>query len=288
MSTNHMTKGNYVEALQTLQTIIVNVDNVEKLLCLFDRAECQIKLKQCEIALVTANEILSLIETNSSSNEFKNSIKKIELNVENLVQSLNHIQQTDFLILLVKCWIVLVKTFFEQHVFLSKLETICLSISNITTELINQVREKEIKEYFPLMDEILEIIKCRPTKDVDLKMKCNSMANIMQIYGSCCNDASDWSKSIEIHNKAITMKETACTDKEHCCQMLGHCYNNTGRAYSNLKKTEKARSCFEKAVRIYRNATDYESEAARQSDLRNSQQNLDLVDKKEAVFSPWG
>ena len=197
-----MMHDDYKSALSTLETYIVNAKPMEKLLSLFDKIHCLMKLNQVDCALATAIELLSFIESNFSSSKLSNSVEKIEFNMENLFQNFIYIQNPKFFMFLSKCWIKLVKNFFSQKALFLKLEKISIQISKKAELLANQAQEKEIEEYYPLMDEIQECMEMTENID-DLKFKFKLIANVLQIYGACCNYASDWSKSIEIHNNAI-------------------------------------------------------------------------------------
>ena len=282
-----MMNDDYKSALSTLETYIVNAKPIEKLLSLFDKIHCLMKLNQVDRALATAIELLSFIESNFSSSELKNSVEKIESNMENLFQNFIYIQNPKFFMFLSKCWIKLVKNFFSQKSLFLKLEKISIQISKKAELLANQAQEKEIEEYYPLMDEIQECMEMTENID-DLKFKFKLIANVLQIYGACCNYASDWSKSIEIHNNAIMLQKCAFAKEANQYQVLGHCYNNVGRAYRNLYGTDKARSSFKKAVEIYKEATDYDSEASRKQDLINAQQNFTLNEKNETTLAIRG
>ena len=117
-----MTNDNYESACKTLETYIVNAERVEKLLSLFDKVQCLMKLNKVDDALVTAILILTVIETNFSTCEFKKSVEKIEPNMESLFQNLICIADTKFLIFWLKCWIKLVKNSFSQKILFIKLE----------------------------------------------------------------------------------------------------------------------------------------------------------------------
>ena len=165
-----------------------------------------------------------------------------------------------------------------------KLEKIGIQISKRAELLANEAQEKEIEKYYPLLDKIQECMEL--TSDIDdLKFKLKHIANVLQLYGSCCNHALNWSKSIEIHNNAIMLLKCAFAEKANQYQVLGDCYKNVGRAYCNLNQTDKARSCFYKALEIYKEATDYDSEASRKKDLINVEQNLKLVQTNEMVLA---
>ena len=282
-----MMNDDYKSALSTLETYIVNAKPMEKLLSLFDKIHCLMKLNQVDRALATAIELLSFIESNFSSSELKNSVEKIEFNMENLFQNFIHIQNPKLFMFLSKCWIKLVRNFFSQKALFLKLEKISIQISKKVQLLANQAQEKEIEEYYSLMDKIQECMEMTENID-DLKFKFKHIVSMLQIYGACCNHASDWSKSIEIHNNAIMLQKCAFAKEANQYQVLGHCYNNVGRAYRNLNKTDKARSCFKKAVEIYKKVIDYDSETSRRKDLINAQQNFKLVEKSETVLAIRG
>ena len=256
----------YESALTTIETYIVNAERIEKVLSLFDRVQCLMKLNQVDHALATAIQILSFIESNSSTCEFKNSVEKIESNMENLFQNLNSIPDTKLYIFLSDSWIKLVKSFFFQKTLFLKLEKICIQISKRAELLANQAREREIEKYYSLMDEILECMELTANID-NLKFKFKLIANVFQIYGSCYNYASDWLKSIEISNHAIMLLKCAFANEANQYQTLGHCYRNVGTAYCNLNETDKAKSCFKRALEVYKKASDYDSETSREKDL---------------------
>ena len=110
-------------------------------------------------------------------------------------------------------------------------------------------KEDEIRNCFPLMDKILETMQM--ITDVDLKKKSKRCASFLQYYGSCCNYANNWMKSVELHNRAIGILKTTFANEANNMQLLAICYHNLGNAYKHLNYYSLAKTSVESAVLIH-------------------------------------
>ena len=150
-----MNDGKYEEAIQTLQTIIIHAEPVNKILTLFDKVQCLIKANQIDERLVVFYQISSLIEAHISTIKFKDSFNHIYKSLDKLIETLIEIKQTNCIFSLIHCQFNLCQNLFEGEL-LFELEDIGFNFQNILKKLKSQNKAEEFKKYFPLMDEILE------------------------------------------------------------------------------------------------------------------------------------
>ena len=247
-----MNDGKYEEALQTLQTIAIHAESINKILTLFDKVQCLIKVNQVDEAVVAAFKILSLIEAHILTIEFKDSFNDIYKRLDKLIEILIEIKQTNCILPLSQCQFNLSRNLSKGNELLIKLSDIGINFLNVMKKLNSQNKPEEIKEYYPLMDEISETMQM--TTDVDLKKKCKLCVLFLHRFGYCLNIAEDWIKSIAVHEQAIGIFKTVFANKAYEFVQVGHCYKNVGVAYKNLGKLEIARSCFEEAILVYKKA----------------------------------
>ena len=200
--------------------------------------------------------LLKSFEVHYLTNEFNNLFDKIYKNLDKLIENLIEIKQTNCILPLIKCQFDLSQNLCEGKDLLVNLSDIGINVQNVSVKLKTQNQENEIKEFFPLMDEILEIMQM--ASDVDIKEKCQLCASFLQIYGSCLNHTEDWIKSISVHYQAIGILKTGLATEAYEFEILGHCYNNIGIAYKSLSILKKAKFYFGKAISVYQetNFTD--------------------------------
>ena len=266
-----MNNGKYNEALQKFQRIISDETPVNKILILFDAIQCLIKIKQIDKAFNVAFQVLSLIKDHNSTNEFKDSFDKIYTNLDKLIETLIDEKKTDCILTLIKCQYDLSRNLSQNANLLTKLRNIGTNVLNVSEKLKSQNKTKKIKEYFPLMDEILETMLM--TIDVDLKEKSKLCASFLHFYGSCLNVTKDWINSIAVHNQAIGSLKTGFATKAYEIQELGHLYYNVGIAYKKQDMLEKARTCYEEAISVYKKA-NFTNISLKQKYLKNAKMML--------------
>ena len=248
-----MNDGKYEEALQTLQTIIIHAKSVNTILALFDKVQCLIKVNQTVkgIAFV-ALRILPLIEALYSTNEFKDSLDEIYKKSDKLIETLIETKLSNCILPISQCQFDLSRNLLKGEKLLIKLKDIGYKFSKIAEKLNSQNKPKEIKEYYPLMIEILETMQM--TTEVDLIEKSKLCASFLQKFGYCLGKTEDWINSIAVHEQAIGILKTAFDSQAYEDENLGHCYSNVGIAYKSLGKLEKAKSCFKEAILVYKRA----------------------------------
>ena len=247
-----MNDGKYEEALQTLQTIAIHAESIDIVLTLFDIVQCLIKVNQNDEAFAVVFQILSLIETHILTIEFKDLFNDIYKKLEKLIETLIEIEQTNCILPLTQCQFDFSRNLSKGDELLVKLNNIGINFLNLMKKLSSQNKAEEIKEYYPLMDEISETMQM--TTDVDLKEKSKLCASFLQNFGYCLSTAKDWIKSIAVNEQAIGIFKTAFSNKAYEFEKVGHCYHNVGIAYKNLGQLEIARSCFEEAILVYKKA----------------------------------
>ena len=252
LSTGLMKNGKYKKALKTFKTIIIREKPVNKILRSFDTIQCLIKVNEIHEAFATVFRVLSLIDDHCSTNEFKDSFDKIYTNLDKLIETLIEIKKTDSIHHLIECQYNLSRKLCERKNLLIKLRDIGTQCLNVSEKRRSQNKTKKFKEYFPLMDKILETILM--TTDVGLKEKSKLCASFLYFYGSCLNDTKDWINAIAVDNQAIGILKTGFDAEAYKIEELGHLYYNVGIAYRKKRMFEKARICFEKALLVFQKA----------------------------------
>ena len=265
----------YEEAIQTLQAIFLQADPVNQILTLFDKIKCLIETNQTNDALVCGFEILSLIESNIATVVFKSSFEQIETNLESLIENFIKIKQDVCIVSMMECWFGLVQNFMKDKPLLTRIVDIGTLIVNQSEILMSQNKAVDIKEFYLLMDKMYK--KMQMTDMDDFKFKSIKVNSFLQRYGMICDYARDWYKSVEIHNQAISVLATALGAEAEKYQRFGHCYHNLGVAWKNLDAKDKAKICYEKSIKVYKKATDYNNVEARKKHLDNTKRNLQLV-----------
>ena len=235
-----------------------------------------IKIKQINKAFNVAFHVSSLINNHYSTNEFKDSFDKIYTNFDKLIETLIDKKKTDDILRLIKCQYDLSRHLSQKENLLIKLRNIGTNVLNVSEKLKSQNKTENIKEYFPLMDEIMETMLM--TIDVDLKEKSKLCASFLHFYGSCLNVTKDWINSIAIHNQAIGSLKTGFATKAYEIQELGHLYYNVGIAYKKQDMLEKARTCYEEAISVYKKA-NFTNVSRKQKCLKDAKMMLQCCSK---------
>lgn len=273
-----MSEGRYDEALQTLKTIIIQEKPINKLRPMIDKVRCQIEIDLIDEAVKTCSDYRSMIDSLIDAPEMADVVKNCDEGVINLIEMLLEVKRMDSVDILLRSRLRLAQKYFDAKPRLLKLENIAFFITKIAGELSSKNRFNDIQDYYDLLDEVY--IEMQKIQDVDLKLKCEDVAWFLMHYGFVCNEAKDWSKSIEIQNKAISIMETAYAEQAIFYRVLGNCCNNLGVAYENMGRLDESKNCFQQAVDIYIAARDWGNNNKKQTSVALANRNLQRVQKK--------
>ena len=196
----------HYKALRTLETLIVQEEGATRLLSMTVKIKCQIELGDNDNATVTCVEIASMFEQINLQNQTTTIMNELHDEMKLLVERFVKIN-IDSSLLLQSCRFDLIVGFFNGKTRLLKLRDIECEMQDIAMELNKQNKCIDFKEQYPLVDKILK--EMQRIGDVDLKVKSESIAWFIKLYGYCCNEVADYDKSIEIHKQAISLME--CT-----------------------------------------------------------------------------
>lgn len=113
----------------------------------------------------------------------------------------------------------------------------------------------------------------------DLKLKCIDVAWFMKFYGFCCNEAEDFSKSIEINKQAIAIMETVFSEESCQYLVLGLCYHALGKAYDNSTRFKAATPAYHKAMNMYKKANQWPTDHEKDTCVSLIENSLERIKK---------
>ena len=267
----------HYKALRTLETLIVQEEGAIRLLSITMKIKCQIELGDNDNATVTCVEMASMFEQINLKNQPTMVMNELHDEIKMLVERFIKIN-IDSSLFLQTCRFDLIIGFFNGKTRLLKLRDIGGEMQKIAVELTKQNKRIDFKEQYPIMDKVLK--EMQRIGDVDLKVKCESIAWFLKLYGVCCNKAADYDKSIEIHKQAISLLESTFGDNANYFQVLGLCYNNLGAAYENLNKLVEAKQYYKTAVKVKKQVKDWNDESKKMESILFTSRLLEGVEAK--------
>ena len=240
--------------MRTLETRIAQEEGATRLLSMTTKIKCQIELGDNDNATVTCVEMVSMFEQINLLDQTTTVMNELHDEIKLLVERFIEIN-VDSSLFLQRCRFDLIIGFFDGHSRLDKLFTIVLEMKQIVMELKKQNKCIKFKKQYPLMDKISK--EMQQIGDVDLKVKCETIACFLKYYGDCCNVVADCNKSIEIYRQAILLMESILGDNANHYQLLGRFYHNLAFAYEVSNKLAEAKQYYEITLKIYNQAKDW-------------------------------
>ena len=251
-----MSSREYSKALQTLQTLIAQVEGIYKVLATMKKIKCQIEIG--EDATETCVGVASILKQPSYfqsppmplvyqlDDEFRIHVELfIDINL-------------DTALLFQRCRFDLTNIFYKGEIKLRTLNSVGDSMQRIA----NKIAGNKFKQEYSFMDMVVG--EMQAVMDADVKFKAREIAWFMKYYGYCCNQLKDYDKSVELHEKAIFMVETVFGGEATCdIKLFPILYNNLGIAYENSNKVFEAEKCFAKALRVCPQIKTFQNEEER-------------------------
>ena len=225
---------------------------------MIQKAQCEIEIDRKTKAENTSKDIASLIATKEFENENVDIKTKCHDKLKQLLNKLIDIHINDTALQLIRLQFDLIKQSYKSAEKLTKLGSLGDPIQKTTKNFHFQVNAVKANECYFLLDKILHDMQAIST--VDLKVKTNEIAGFMFYYGLCCNNMSDFEKSLSIHSKVIFFMKSNLGDAAKNYRLYGDCHRNFAVALFERNCLYKAKQEIEEALKIYEQAQDWGNE----------------------------
>ena len=233
--------------------------NEKNILGLLKNIKAQIELNHIKEAVLSCTEVVSLIESEVSTNDIEYIKYQCDDALIDLISRFILVRHLGSVRMLMQCRFDVVMKFFKGKSRLFRLAKCGMLMQEVILEMLKQHNEDEFKDYQPLMDKFLQAMRDLP--DVEKELKCKETAWFLKCYAFGCNESKNFPKSKELHEQAIDDLEKTFGDTSAHYKVYGVCHNNLGWGHETVGKFQEAQYYYNRAVELYNAAKDCKSEA---------------------------
>ena len=244
-----MGEQQYKEALDMLQTIIVQSEGKQLISAMIKKICCLLMLKHTRDAFETTSLVTALTEEEEFEDE-----KEVDEHFDafnSLLQTAQN-QNTSIALTLLGSLICLTR-FYQQGIEkLKKLKALGKFMHDIKTKAIKCNLESRFERK---MEEILNEMQL--IKDVDVETKIEKIAWMMYFFGCFYLDVLRYDRAIEANKQAIFLMESVLGHEAKFYRVLAYCYQSLGDSFHEANQLAEAENEFMKAIDVYQHVRDW-------------------------------
>ena len=243
-----MDEHQYKEALDMLQTIIIQSEGKQLILPMIKRIYCCLMMKRTQDAVENANLLTALtreeFEDEEEVEEHFDAFKSLLQTAQN--------QSTSIALILLGSLTQLTRFYQQGMKKLQKLQILGKYMHDIKNKAIKHSLESQFEL---TMEEILNEMQL--IKDVDVEVKIQKIAWMMYFFGCFYIDVLRYDRAVEANKQAIFLMESVLGQEANSHRVLGYCYQSLGVSLHKTNQLVDAEREFIKALDAYEHVRDW-------------------------------